>query len=121
MTDLIINNSGLLTVCVTATAADVQRARELSLDWVRSLHVFSSDTIEDMLKTALSPTGMAPATDFLCCMTLTRLDCEHMQAHKARNNSPVVIAIVGPQEDTLEARLANRDRYLGSIGRKVVA
>jgi hypothetical protein len=110
----------LYTVCITATAADVQRARELSLDWVRSFKPLCRETAEEMLPTPISPTGAAPATHFLCCLTLTQAGWEHMQAHQQQNRSPVVLALVGPQEDTKESQLANRDRYLASIGRKVV-
>src|ERR1700730_13128374 len=109
-------NDPLFTVCVMATAADVARARELSLDWGKSIRLFSRETVDEMLPNALSPTGQAPATHYLCTLTLTQTDWEHMQAHKARNSSPVVLALVGPQEDTLEAKLANRARCLGAVG-----
>jgi hypothetical protein len=113
-------NEPLFTVCVMATAADGARARELSLDWVKSIRLFSRETVDEMLPTALSPTGQVPATHYLCTLTLTQKDWEHMQAHKARNNSPVVLTLVGPQEDTPEAKQANRDRWLGSVDLKVV-
>ena len=93
----------------------------LSLDWVKSFKPLSTETVEEMLPTPLSPTGTAPATHFLCCLTLNQVACGHVQEHKVRNNSPVVLAIVGPQEDTLEAKLANRDGWLNSVGLKVVA
>jgi len=111
----------LFTVCVTAKAADATRARVLSLDWVKSFKPFSTETVEEMLPTPLSPTGAGPVTHFLCCLTLNQAACDHMREHQQRNDSPVVLALAGPQEDTLEAKLANRDRWLNSVGLKVVA
>jgi hypothetical protein len=111
----------LFTVCVTATASNAQRAKDLCLDWVKSANPFATETVDEMLPLALSPNGAAPATDYLCCMTLTHVAIDHMQEHRSRNNSPVTITVVGPQEDTLEAQFANRDRYLASIGRKVIS
>src|SRR5580704_17072977 len=110
----------LYTVCVTATAADVPRARELSLDWVKSHRPFSRETISNVLPLALSPNGQAPATHYGCCLTLHQADCDGIQKHKLDNTSPEVLAIVGPQEDTPEAKLANRDRWLDSVGLKVI-
>jgi hypothetical protein len=120
MTEPKTNINELFTVCVMATAADAPRAKELSLDWVKAVKPSTDETVGEMLKTPLSPTGLAPATDFLCCMTLTKKAIDNMLSHREANQSPVVIEIVGPQDDTLEAQFANRDRYLASIGRKVI-
>lgn len=110
----------LFTVCVLATTADRPRAQALSLDWFKELRPSTTQTAEEMLPTPVSPSGSAPATHFLCCMTLTEADWQHMQAHKERNNSPVVVAFFGLQEDTLAARNANRDKWLAQNGLKVI-
>jgi hypothetical protein len=52
------------------------------------------------------------AVFWLCCMTITLHDFEHMQAFIAEHGVPVVATNVGPQLDTLQAKRANRARFL---------
>lgn len=110
----------LFTVCAVATAADAPRARELSLEWVKSLHPFAKQTVSEMLPTPLSPTGAAPVTLWLCAMTISQAHFEHMQAFIVSHAVPVTAETAGQQEDGTANKVANRDKWLAAKGLKVV-
>jgi hypothetical protein len=112
-------NPELFTVCATAKADKAPRVRPLCLDWIKAIHPNTSQTVDEMLPTPLSPTGALPATDYLCCLTLTKADAEHMVRFVSEHGGFVVVHIVGPQQDTPAARLSNRDRFLVERGLKV--
>lgn len=111
----------LFTVCTVAEAADIQAARPLSIAWVKSLHPLTRQTVDEMLPTPLSPTGEGPPTHWLCALTLTRADYEHMLAFIASYSVPVVAEAIAQPEDTNASQLANRDAWLSAKGLKVVA
>jgi hypothetical protein len=110
----------LFTVCIVATDADVERARPLCLEWVKARHPLTDETAQQMLPRKLLRRRTGEIL-WLCTLTLTLADAKHMQMFIVEHGVPVTATVVGPQEDTPEARLVNRDRWLYSAGLKVVA
>jgi hypothetical protein len=108
------------TVCVVATAADVERARPLCLEWTKTQHE-QNKTAAEMLPTELSPTGSAPATHHLCTLQLTQAQHDHMLAFITAHNVPVKAELIGPQADGCKHTIPNRDQWLTSNQLKVVS
>ncbi len=106
----------LFTICVTCTATEVQRARELSFEWIKSRRPATKQTVGEMLPTALTAIGGDEITRYLCSMTLTEGDFMRMQAFIGERGVPVVAESAGPQEDSLASRNANRDAWLAAKG-----
>jgi hypothetical protein len=111
----------LVTVCIVARAAEIQRARELSFAWIKLRRPSTRQTADEMLPTPLSPTGAGIPTHWLCVLTLTVADADHMQVFIETRSVPVSATVVGPQDDVMDSRLANRDLWLARNGLRVVA
>ena len=110
----------LFTVCVTATAEDIERARPLCLEWVKS-QGRTAHTAEMMLPTPLSETGSQPATHYLCATQLTAEQLDHMQAFIVEHAVPVKAECVAPQAgDGTHFRDPNRDMWLGHQNLRIV-
>jgi hypothetical protein len=108
-----MNSSQLFTVCIVATAEEAPVARPLCVEWHVLINPHSRVTVAEMLPTPLRPKGSKGApTKWMCANTFTGPHAAHMQAFIISRPVPVVATVVGPQEDTMAARLANRDRFL---------
>jgi hypothetical protein len=114
-------NKELLTFCIVATAGDLERARPLCLEWVKRWKPDSRQTVEEMLPTALSPTGVGPASHYLCAMPGTREEWDDMQAFIVSKDVPVEAALAGTQENNSRSTRANRDKWLPTRGLKMVS
>ena len=106
----------LFTVCVWAVDAEIQPARELSLEWIRLRRPSTRQTVEEMLPTPLTPIGGSRIIRWLCTMTLTADDITNLQAFIQSRPVPVVAEVAGEQDDSLASRTANRDRWLAANG-----
>jgi hypothetical protein len=92
----------ILAACIIADAADVDAARSGASAFMESECGAGTNPADQMLPTALSASGEAPATSYLCCMPITQDFFDLMQSYITANSVPVTAQIV----DSLAAFLA---------------
>jgi hypothetical protein len=92
------------TVCVVAAAAVIGEARRQACTFIRSECPHTKDTPEMMLPTALSPTGEAPATHYVCTRRMTAKEIERQAEAIKTYPVPVTANIVESEEAFLQKR-----------------
>lgn len=99
-----------LTVAVLAEAGVIDEARKQSCRFIQSESPRTKDTPAMMLPTALSPTGEAPATHYVCTRKMTAKEIERQAEAIKSYPVPVTVFIVESEEAFL------RERGLRKVG-----
>jgi len=94
----------LFLVCVIAEAAVIDEARKQSARFLNNESPRNRDTPDAMLPTPLSPSGLQPATHYLCTRKMTMPEIQRQAVAIASYPVPVVHNVVESEAEFLASQ-----------------